>query len=88
MQNKKVRESIPGRKTALRGKAAAQSIKTVYVGGVPITLKWIKSLQCWCRDPNNFLKARREKAKHLQDTPWRIGSLQNSKAVMKQAARA
>jgi len=66
------RVTIPRRQATVREKRPVQSIKVVNVRGVPITLKWVESLQCWCEDPNSLLKARREKAKVAEGSPWRL----------------
>lgn len=86
------RVTIPRRQTTVREKRPVESIKVVNVRGVPITLKWVESLQCWCEDPNSLLKARREKAKVAEGSgsPWRLppARIQTRKPARKRAMRA
>ena len=93
MQTKNIlsyRLTVPRIQIPVRQKGPEQSIKVVMVRGCPITLKWVKSLQCWCKDPSGLLKARREKAKIAFGSPWRVAPVrfQSRRPEIKRAVGA
>ena len=95
MENRSIlspRITIPRTQAATKENRPGRAAKVVMVGGAPVTLKWVKSLQCWCADPNGLLKARREKAAQVVTggSPWRLppGRIQRRRTGNKRALRS